>query len=151
MLKKRKIQEKHSATILSFGGWHHADKVGQDTPIRHCPCVVALRQHEPHALFSSACSSRAAAAAAIALSRIVILPTFLCSWVSFGDDSWQCKWAGALDQTLPFHCPIDTIMKPHVLCAQLSAAAAATVALTRFSSCLHSCASVKEFGDGHWR
>lgn len=58
----------------------------------------------------------AAAATAVALNRVLILPTFLCycdefwGWSLEVAPSWQCRWAGAHNQTLPFHCPIDTIV-----------------------------------------
>ena len=58
----------------------------------------------------------AAAGAAVALNRVLILPTFLCYcdelwwWSLEVSSNWKCRWPGAHNQTLPFRCPVDTIV-----------------------------------------
>lgn len=58
----------------------------------------------------------AAAGAAVALNRVLVLPTFLCYcdelwwWSLEVSSSWKCRWPGAHNQTLPFRCPVDTIV-----------------------------------------
>ena len=57
-----------------------------------------------------------AAAAAVALNRTLILPTFTC----YCDELWYwslevkpscgCRWPGARNQTLPFACPHDQLV-----------------------------------------
>lgn len=50
-----------------------------------------------------------AAAATIALDRVLILPQFVC----YCDEGWlsgQCERAGVVNQSLPFNCPPDYVV-----------------------------------------